>query len=330
MIMEDFNDLFDEEVVEQTTENIITNENDENSIDSFFEEDEKLDKTDSSILDEFLKLKGIQEGKITIIDEDNTEQEVDFSSLSREEQLDILNSSDNEISNDLEDTEIELLNHLRTNNLSVKDFLDNYKQSIIEEINKEQVPNYEIDAYDDQELFLLDLQQKYDLTEEELAQQLEKELQDENIFKKKVDILRKEYKELEDQYKQNQQKEFEEKQEQEYNEFSEKMVNVAIETPEFYGIELDDDEKNEVLSFLLDLDNNGNSNFYKSLNDPKKLYEAAWFLRYGKESFDALKNAYESEINKYKTQDDKKKPIVYNSVNDKSKNKSNSIYDLNF
>lgn len=330
MIMEDFNDLFDEEVVEQTTESIITNENDENSIDSFFEEDEKSDKTDSSILDEFLKLKGIQEGKITIIDEDNTEQEVDFSSLSREEQLDILNSSDNEISNDLEDTEIELLNHLRTNNLSVKDFLDNYKQSIIEEINKEQVPNYEIDAYDDQELFLLDLQQKYDLTEEELAQQLEKELQDENIFKKKVDILRKEYKELEDQYKQNQQKEFEEKQEQEYNEFSEKMVNVAIETPEFYGIELDDDEKNEVLSFLLDLDNNGNSNFYKSLNDPKKLYEAAWFLRYGKESFDALKNAYESEINKYKTQDDKKKPIVYNSVNDKSKNKSNSIYDLNF
>lgn len=35
------------------------------------------------------------------------------------------------------------------------------------------------------------------------------------------------------------------------------MVNVALQTPEFYGIELDDDEKNEVLSQILDLDENG-------------------------------------------------------------------------
>jgi hypothetical protein len=101
------------------------------------------------------------------------------------------------------------------------------------------------------------------------------------------------------------------------------MVNVALETPEFYGIELEDDEKNEVLSFLLDLDDNGTSTFYKTLNDPKKLYEAAWFLRYGKESFDALKNAYETEIAKLKKPDNK--PTVVHKNNER---KINSIHDL--
>ena len=101
------------------------------------------------------------------------------------------------------------------------------------------------------------------------------------------------------------------------------MVNIAVETPEFYGIELEDEEKNEVLSFLLDIDESGVSEFSKTLNDPKKLYEAAWFLRYGKESFDALKNAYESEIARIKK--DSKPAVVHKNP---AKNKQGSIHDL--
>ena len=163
------------------------------------------------------------------------------------------------------------------------------------------------------------------MSDDELKKELEKELQDETLFKKKTDVLRKEYKALEDQYKEAQQLESIKQREEEYNQFSERMVDVAVNTPDFYGIELEDDEKNEVLSFLLDQDENGTSQFYKTLADPNKLYEAAWFLRYGKESFDALKNAYESEIAKLKKQD---KPTVIKK-NDNT-NRLKNIHDLNF
>ncbi len=260
--------------------------------DDFFEDGQQVIIEDDSVLAELLKLKGIENGKITLLDENNEEQEVSFYELSKEEQLEILNPSEIEDNYGLDDSEVELINHLRSNNLTINQFLENYKQSIIDSVGTSDGESYDIDAYDDQELYMLDLKNKYDLTDDELVKELEKELQDETLFKKKVDVLRTEYKQLEDQYKETQKAEFEKQREEQYNRYAEQMVNVALETPEFYGIELEDDEKNEVLSFLLDLDENGASEFYKTLNDPKKLYEAAWFLRYGKESFDALKNAY--------------------------------------
>lgn len=301
----------------------------EDEIDSFFSDEPSSNESSNPIIDELLKAKGIESGKITIIDENDEEQEVSFYDLSKDEQLEILNSTEEVEDNyGLDDSEVGLINHLRSNNLTVEQFLEGYKQSIVDELSNSEGSNYDIDAYDDEELYMLDLKNKYDLSDEELVKELEKELQDETVFKKKVDRLRTEYKELEDQYKENQKIEFEQQRQAQYDQFAQQMVNVAIETPEFYGIELEDSEKNEVLSYLLELDENGVSDFYKTLNDPKKLYEAAWFLRYGKESFDMLKNAYESEIAKLRTKDNKPKPVV--RKNNDNNNNTNSIYDLNF
>lgn len=280
--------------------------------------------TEVDLVTELLKNKGIIDSKVTIVDENNIEQKVDFFELSPEEQLAILDPEIPENTDDLDDEEISLLNHLRTNKLSVDEFLENYKQSIINELGESEVQNYDIDSYDDQELFLIDLKNKFNLTDEELAKELEKELQDEELFKKKVGILRTEYKQLEDQYKVAQQQEFEQKQQENYDQFSDTMTDVALNTPEFYGIELEDDEKSEVLSFLLDLDENGTSEFYKTLNDPAKLYEAAWFLRYGKESFSVLKDAYESEIARLKKSD--KGAVIRKNTNT---NQITNIHELN-
>ena len=324
MTMDGLEHLFDEDLeldkiddVNAVPEDPIDGDND------FFEDEQQVIIEDDSVLAELLKLKGIENGKITLLDENNEEQEVSFYELSKEEQLEILNPSEIEDNYGLDDSEVELINHLRSNNLTINQFLENYKQSIIDSIGTSDGESYDIDAYDDQELYMLDLKNKYDLTDDELVKELEKELQDETLFKKKVDVLRTEYKQLEDQYKETQKAEFEKQREEQYNRYAEQMVNVALETPEFYGIELEDDEKNEVLSFLLDLDENGASEFYKTLNDPKKLYEAAWFLRYGKESFDMLRSAYESEIAKLKK--DKPTTVIRKSGPDKPKN---SIHDL--
>ena len=316
MIMEEFDDLFDDNLgpSDDIIDDQIIKSNDN---DDFFESSSK-NKT-SSVIDDLLSIKGITDGKIKVIKEDQSEEEIDFYSLTKEEQIEILNSSDLDHDYELEDDEIELINELRSKGVSWKDYLEQIKSSVtpIE-------ASYEIDSFDDQELFLLDLKHKYDLTNEELEKELEKELQDENLFKKKIDKIRAEYKELEDQQKQIQQAEFEASQKQRYEDFANTMVDVATKTSEFHGIELEDNEKNEVLSFILDLDENGTSNFYKTLNNPTKLYEAAWFLKYGKDAFNALSGAYEAEINKLK-KDNKPRVVVKNK---NTSTNTNSIHDI--
>lgn len=332
MNMDELEDIFDEEVLsdipDQETQVTVDIPSDDH--DDFFGDKISSENSETSILDDYLKSLGIENAKISVLDENDEEQEISFYDLTKEEQLEILKAAEPEQEipdHDLDESEIELLNQIRESQLSVEEFLEAYKASIIDEIGQGAAPEYSIDSYDDQELYLLDLKQKFDLTDEELAKKLEYELQDEVLFKKQVDTLRAEYKQLEDQYNEAQKQEAEDLKEEQFNQFSETMVNVALQTPEFYGIELDDDEKNEVLSQILDLDENGTSEFYKSLNDPKKLYELAWFSRYGKDSFDALKNAYESEISRLKKEIKPNPVAIRRNSNDKPQN---SIYDLNF
>lgn len=287
--------------------------------DDIFSE-EKIEKEiiESNVLDDFLKSKGITDSTIKILGEDDKEEEVNFYELSKEDQLEILNSfSEAEPESTIGENEEKFLEHLKANELGIEDYLKQYKDKIIEEVNSQVDPSHEIDAYDDQELFLLDLKGKFDLTDEELISELEKELLNEELFKKKVDALRTEYKELEDQYKETEKVNSEKERQEEYDTFTETMVDVAHKTPEFYGIELEDGDKNEVLSYLLELDDNGTSSFYKDLNSPEKLYEAAWFLKYGKQAFDAVQDAYETEI-KNLTKKDKKPVVIKKGNNDKN------------
>lgn len=256
-------------------------------------------ETEPTVLDEFLKGKGIVGGKVKVLNEKNEEEELDFYNLTKQEQLDILNSFVEEQSAP-DELQEQLASFLKEKNLTVEQFLAQYKDSIVQELRSQYEPNYEIDAYSDEELFLLDLKTRFELSDEELQAELEKELKNPDLFKKKIDATRAEYKKLEDEYNTEKQNEFNQEREKEYNEFADSLVEVALKTPEFYGIELEDSEKEQVLSFVLDLDNEGRSEFYKTISSPDKIYEVAWFLKYGKEAFDAIKNAYEQEIAKLK------------------------------
>ena len=119
-----------------------------------------------TLLDDLLKLKGISDSKIIIIGEDEKEEQIDFYSLSKEEQLEILNNSDTEtvVSNELDKTEIDWINELRSSDLSIEQWKQKFKDEILSEINIPIEKIYDIDEYNDQELFLLDLKNKYDLT----------------------------------------------------------------------------------------------------------------------------------------------------------------------
>ena len=323
MSMDGFDDYLEEDLgLDQATPEESTPDESLVIADNIFEENLIDTPSTDSILDGLLKAKGISDSMVTIVDENEEVQEVNFYDLSKEEQLEILSMP--EPSNDeLDNTEIDLINHLRSNNLSVDDFLAQYRESILAEAQQSVEPTYDIDAYDDQELFLLDLKNKYDLTDEELQTELEKELANTDLFTKKVTKLRAEYQQLEDQYKANQQAEFESQREEQYNQFANAMVDIATNVSDFHGVFLEDNEKQETLSYLLDLDNSGVSQFSRDLNDPQKLYEAAWYLRYGSEAFKALENAYEAEIAKLKKVD-KPRVVVRNS--DKKINNINDLF----
>lgn len=312
--LEDFNDI---DFGEDTQADLkVVNEEDSDFFDS---DDEDYSPAQSgSVIDKFLQSKGFVDSKVKIIDENDEEVEVNFSDLTEEEQLDILNSfstNNNPALNLLEDEQA-LIAELRNNNLTMNQFLELYKQSIIEEAGIKPEESYDIDQYDDKELFLLDLKNKYDLSDEELQLELEKELQNEELFNKKVAKIREEYKELEEQYKASQQAEFEKQQQQQYQDFVYQMTDIAEKISGFHGLELEDTEKNETLSYLLELDENGMSQFYKDLNSPEKLYEVAWYLKYGKDAFRIIDDAYEAELAKLKTKADK--PRVVRQVNNEN------------
>ena len=282
--MEEFDNIFDEDIdlegLEKTPAEIEpTLEEQSKGDDDFFGLSTKEDEPKGSLLDEFLKAKGISDNKITIIDENKEEKEVSFYDLTQEEQLEILNSQEATSNEDLDDSEIELINQLRANNMSIEDYLVQFRESVLAEVQQAE-PSYDIDAYDDHELFLLDLKNKYDLTDTELQAELEKELANEELFTKKVTKLREEYKQLEDQIKLDEQAKLEADNEDNYNQFANTMVDIATNTTDFHGMFLEDTEKQETLSYLLEMDDTGLSRFSKDLNNPEKLYEAAWYLRY--------------------------------------------------
>lgn len=327
MTMDGFEDIFEEDLgldVAPPEEVIVDPENIEDF--SIFDQPTEPIVQNNEVLNDLLKLKGISDSKIVIVDEQNNEKEVSFFDLSKEEQLEILTSNDDQNAPanniDLQDTEQELIKYLRDNNMTLDEYLEAYKDQITEELSSATGPSYDIDAYTDEELYVLDLKAKYDLTDDECVKELEKELLDKDLFNKKVTKLRSEYKELEDSYKEQQERQFQEQRESEYNEFVDKMVEVAIATEDLFGFELEDDDKNTVLDYLLALDDSGNSNFYKALEDPNNLYKAAWFLTYGEQAFNTLKEAYEAEIAKL-SKDIQKKIVV------KQDKKINSIHDLN-
>lgn len=316
--MEGLDDVFDDDL---GLDEPIVETPEPNAEPAISEEDTPLFTEDKSpIVEELLKAKGIEGSKITILDEEEKETEVSFYDLPIEEQLEILNTQEDKqpVVQAIGETEQEFLNGLKEQNQTVEQYLEEYKKNILAEAEIPAESAYDIDSYNDKELFLLDLKAKYDLSDEELEKELGRALEDEELFTKKISKTREEYKQLEDQYKEEQAATATQQQQEQYNEFSNTMVDVAVNNSEYHGIEIEDSEKNEVLSDLLELDENGVSPFYKDLSDPNKLFEIAWFRRYGKEAFEAITNAYEAEIAQLK-KDSKKPPVVIKRNNNKDR-----------
>ena len=257
------------------------------------------------VFSEFLKSRGLRDGKTLLYqDEEGNEQEVDFSSLDRDEQLNILNE-------------------LAKPDLSVQDYINQNGP-----VNKA----YSVDDYSDEELYIADLKSKFEgMTEEEIQADLDLAKSNEDLFKKKVETIRNQYKAQEDKAVEDAQR----AQEEQYNAFKstleEQLVNfneisLDYQDEKSDSLQIEDHDKQEIFSYILDQDENGASQFFKDLNDPQVLVELAWYRLFGKDAISGISQYYKSLIKETRKpaapKNEPPKPSTVIPTNEE-KNKSN-------
>ena len=120
---------FDESQFEDKPEERSSEETEEKQEESKSEDDEgdyvKFEEND--YINYLLSAKGVDPHALLYEDEDGTEKTVNFYELSPEEQLNILNY--NPTAHELEDDEIEVINFLRENNITLEEYTSTYKSS---------------------------------------------------------------------------------------------------------------------------------------------------------------------------------------------------------
>ena len=310
------------------------------------EQEAQTDEGDD-VLTSYLKSRGISDPtKIQFENDEGGLDEVDFNSLSKEEQLTILN----ELSSDYTDYERDVINFIRRNGGDLNTIVQQYQQKAIEDYlsaNPEAVhqKSYTIDDYSDDELYLADLAAKFpDFTEDELTAKLDSAKINEDLFKKEVDALRTFYKNEEDR----QAEESKLQNQQEYEALQNALLDaannfneIALDStdPQSISFEVEDADKQKMLTYLLAQDKDGMSQLSRDLLDPSALIELAWLRTHGRDALDEVSHYWkkelaetrkklskaEKELEKYTK---KKDDNVYVAPSKPTQNKPNSILDV--
>ena len=280
------NDLYDEE----EDDVVVTQPQEETPSQEPQQEDD--------ILSDFLKSRGIEDmSKIQFEDDNGNIEEKSWNSLTREEQINILNTPLEDPSNntpDLSSDEIELLNAMRSSNLTPSEYINNFRQE-----QSPQEPQYKVDDLSDEEIFLLDLESRAgELSDEAASEALNNAKQNEELFKKQVDGIRKEYKEREDYQLQQEQAEIEEQQQEEFQKFQDSVIN-SIDSFNSIGnldLNFNEQDKEQLAQFMLSRDETGSTYLFQALQDPDILVRAAWFVLNGDEALNNISDYFINQI----------------------------------
>jgi hypothetical protein len=262
----------------------------------------------SDLITDILKSKGFNPDSIKIQDDDTGEFRSErFEDLSREEQLEILNYE----ADDFTESEIEAIEYLRQNNITLKDFAEIIEKQTREKYEAKNDTTYNVDDFTDDELFIVDFRNKYgdDFTDEQLIQALNSAKEDPAVFQRQASIIRDNFRKLEQDNADYAKRQDEERARQKEEEYIGKVVNAARNMGDIHDtIELEDSDKEAVLAFMFDKLPTGKTAFEKALEDPATRYRAAWYVQNGEAAFRELHNYYKREITRLSRQ---QKPQAY-------------------
>lgn len=240
----------------------------------------------------FLQTRGVKDPtKLVFNNEDGSTEEVDFGTLSLEEQLDILQQvTDPGLTKD----EIDTVNYLRKNHMSLSQIMEAHAQQKLDAYLNEHPEAvhqkiYTIDDYSNDDLYIVDLKSRYpDFTDEEILSKLDEAKKNEDLFAKETEILRNTYKAQEDQaeadrvqLEQQQAEDLRNNLMEAANNFNE--VQLDYTDAESDSLVIEDADKRQMISYILDQDADGKSQLVKDLEDPNTLIELAWLRTQGAE-----------------------------------------------
>lgn len=302
-------DFIDELDDEQQLDGQKQDPNPDNPQESEDQEPEGPDNTGTSDTEEgeddfltsLLKSRGIEDkSKIKFATEEGDVEEVDWDSLSNEDKLNILSSSENTPENGLDESEIQLINAIRNSGMSPSEYLQFIGNGEVERyIQNSQEPQYEIDEYSDDELFLMDFMSRMgEVTEDEATEALERAKANEGLFKKQIEAIRNEYKQAEQENQMQAQLEQEQIAQQQYDQFSDQIVDEINNLTEIQGFELnmENDDMQELYDFITGYDAAGNNYLAKALSDPHILVKTAWLALNGDQMINDITSYFQKEI----------------------------------
>lgn len=258
---------------------------------------------EQDLISSLLKDRGIEDkNSISFEDEDGSTIFRSWDDLSVEEQLNIFRSTTPEAESGLDVSEIQLINSIRSNNLTPEQYINQIQTQAVENYKKSS-PNvkYIVDDYNDDELFVYDLLDKIsDLTEEEAVEALDKAKSNMTLFNKQITAIRNSRKEMEDNQAKQLQFEQEQKAAEDYQNFCRTMYN---EIANFNSIgdgqlNLSPDDRQNLYEFITGSDETGTPWFSKALNEPETVMKMAWFALNGEQTLKDIQNYYNSEIKK--------------------------------
>lgn len=289
------------------------------------ESQESNDESQEDFMDTFLRSRGIDDkSKIKFENEEGEIEEVNWDSLDNKDKFNILSSSESTPEEGLDDSEIQLINAIRSSGMNPSEYLNYISSNAVQNYTENnQSPDFEINQYSDEELFLMDLISRTEgITEDEAVEALDKAKSNEELFKKQVNAIRNEYQEAETQNQLQAQAEQEQQLQQQYETFTNQIVDEINGLTEIqgYDLNLENDDMQTLYDFITGQDAAGNNYFAKALSDPKILVKTAWLALNGDQMINDITSYFQREIASVRKESYKK------GVEDTKNKKNNVVY----
>lgn len=293
---DEFDFDFEDEVIETQDQSVESVDDDDVS---YTDDDFNNDSEESGdYITRLLQSKGIDRSKIQILDEEGNPSEIDFDSLSDAEKFDILNYQEEQALPS--DEEIQTINFLRQNNMSLQDFAEWQRQEAIQEYLSQQQTQSDIDAYSDEEVVAYDYIKRFgeSMSDEEIDAEIERLKADPDAFAKRVSLLRNAFKAEEEAQAKLYQDEAAAKQAENEQMFINTYHQAAGNIDSIQNTELDDNDRDELLRFVLEKDQANRTGLSKAMDNPENVLKMAWYLLHGEERVDAMIDYFQKEISK--------------------------------
>lgn len=252
----------------------------------------------------FLQSRGVSDpSKIKFEGEDGEIEERNFDDLSEEEQLEILATVTNDGYSDYEKS---VINHLRSNNTTLEDMMQQYANTVLQqyiaEQGKDQQQAFVVDDYSDDDLYVADLREEHpSWSEEEILAKFEAAKDNEGLFAKEVAEIREKYKSIEEENM----KAAQEREQQQYSDLQASLQEAVgrfnevlfdAEDPESDSIEIEENEKPELLAYLMNQGPDGKSQLVRDLENPDALIELAWLRTKGADVLAGASRYWKDEL----------------------------------